>query len=168
MTKDEIKQQISMVDVVRRYGLQPDRSGFIRCPFHTGDRTASMKVYNDNFHCFGCGADGDIFKFVMLIDGVSFKDAFVSLGGHYDHAETKNEARHRKRDLLIAEQKRRKRERELEEKRIELKDISDYLCLLLRAEKSLEPLSEGWCLVENELPQTYGRWLELREEVNEK
>ena len=168
MTKDEIKQQISMVDVVRRYGLQPDRSGFIRCPFHTGDRTASMKLYKDNFYCYGCGATGDIFKFVMLIDGVSFRDAFVSLGGHYDHAETKNEARHRKRDLLIAEQKRRKRERELEEKRIELKDISDYLCLLLRAEKSLEPLSEGWCLVENELPQTYGRWLELREEVNEK
>lgn len=168
MTKDEIKQQISMVDVVKRYGLQPDRSGFIRCPFHTGDRTASMKLYKDNFYCYGCGATGDIFKFVMLIDGVSFRDAFVSLGGHYDHAETKNEARHRKRDLLIAEQKRRKRERELEERRIELKDISDYLCLLLRAEKSLEPLSEGWCLVENELPQTYGRWLELREEVNEK
>ena len=168
MEKDEIKRMYSMKDILARYNLFPNRAGFVKCPFHKGDRTASMKVYNDNFHCFGCGADGDIFKFVMLMDGVSFKDAFLSLGGEYDHAETQNERRHRRRDLLLAERERQKKEKVLQDKKNEMRDLGAYLSLLVMAEKSLEPLSDAWCLVENELPQTYGRWLELREEVNEK
>lgn len=168
MTANDIKQQYTMTDIVSRYGLRPDRSGFVRCPFHVGDRTASLKIYKDSFYCFGCGLSGDIFKFVMLMDHVSFKDAYLSLGGEYDHAETKNEKRHRKRDLLIAEQKRNNKEKEIQDKKEELRHLGNYLGLLVRAEKTLEPLSEGWCLVENELPQTYGRWLKLWEEVNEK
>lgn len=157
-----------MTDILSRYGLRPDRSGFIKCPFHVGDRQASLKIYKDSFYCFGCGASGDIFKFVMLMENVSFKDAFISLGGEYDHAETKNEARHRKRDLLVAEQKRLQREKALQTKKRELHDLGKYLNLLLIAERTFEPLSEMWCKVENELPQTYGKWLKLWEEVNEK
>lgn len=44
MTKEEIKEQVSMRDVLIRYGLQTNRAGFIRCPFHLGDREASMKI----------------------------------------------------------------------------------------------------------------------------
>ena len=168
MTAEEIKQTYSMTDIVGRYGLRPNRAGFIKCPFHVGDHTASLKIYKDNFYCYGCGATGDIFKFVMLMDSCSFKDAFLSLGGEYDHAETKNERRHRKRDLLIAEQKRQKKEKELQVKRQELHDLGKYLSLLVTAEKTFEPLSEMWCKIENELPQIYGKWMRLWEEVNEK
>ena len=52
MDKDEIKQMYSMMDVIQRYGFHPNRAGFICCPFHTGDRTASMKIYPDSFYCF--------------------------------------------------------------------------------------------------------------------
>lgn len=83
MTKEELKQRYSMKEIVEQYGFRPNRAGFIRCPFHTGDRDASLKIYEKDFHCFGCGANGDIFDFVQRMDGVSFREAFLSLGGTY-------------------------------------------------------------------------------------
>ena len=65
MTKDEIKQTYSMADIVTRYGFRPDRNGFIHCPFHIGDKNASLKIYKDSFYCFGCGAGGDVITFIM-------------------------------------------------------------------------------------------------------
>ena len=58
----------NMRDVLALYRLQPDRKGFIHCPFHRGDRDASMKIYDRDFHCFACGAHGDIFSFIMLME----------------------------------------------------------------------------------------------------
>lgn len=81
MTKEEIKGAYSMRDILRRYGLpEQNRAGFICCPFHR-EKTPSMKVYAKDFHCFGCGAHGDIFDFVRRMDGVSFQGAFAELGG---------------------------------------------------------------------------------------
>ena len=86
MTKEEIKDLYSMKDILERYGLpQPNRAGFICCPFHK-EKTASMKIYKKDFHCFGCGANGDIFTFVMLMDGLTFKEAFKELGGETDNS----------------------------------------------------------------------------------
>lgn len=82
MTSEEIKQTYSMRDILNKCGLpQPNRSGFIQCPFHKGDREASMKIYDKDFNCFGCGANGDIFTFVEMFYGISFKEAFRMLGG---------------------------------------------------------------------------------------
>ena len=61
MTSEEIKKAYSMRDVLARYGIQPDRAGFIRCPFHK-EKTASMKIYQDSYYCFGCGAAGDTLR----------------------------------------------------------------------------------------------------------
>ena len=83
MDKETIKQQNSMRDVLSRYGMAPNRAGFVRCPFHAGDRTASMKIYKDSYYCFGCGATGDIFAFVQNMDNCDFKTAFTILGGTY-------------------------------------------------------------------------------------
>lgn len=84
MTKDEIKESYSMRYICEQYGLIPNRSGFIPCPFHR-EKTASMKIYEDSFHCFGCGDTGDIFDFTMKMDNLSFKEAFLSLGGSYEN-----------------------------------------------------------------------------------
>ena len=43
-----------------------------------------MKIYDKDFHCFGCGANGDIFSFVQRMENVDFKEAFYSLGGTYE------------------------------------------------------------------------------------
>jgi len=42
-----------------RYGLQANRAGMARCPFHD-DHTPSLKLNEDYFYCFGCGAGGDV------------------------------------------------------------------------------------------------------------
>ena len=46
------------------------------CPFHS-EKTPSFSVHREKqiFHCFGCGAGGDVFSFVMLAEKVSFPEA---------------------------------------------------------------------------------------------
>lgn len=48
------------------------------CPLH-GEKTPSFYVYDDHFHCFGCGAHGDGVAFVMQTQGASFPDAVEAL-----------------------------------------------------------------------------------------
>ena len=48
------------------------------CPFH-GEKTPSFYVYEDGFHCFGCGAHGDAISFVMQTQGANFMDAVAVL-----------------------------------------------------------------------------------------
>jgi DNA primase len=48
------------------------------CPFH-GEKTPSFYVYDDHFHCFGCGAHGDAVSFVMQSQGAAFPEAVEQL-----------------------------------------------------------------------------------------
>jgi DNA primase len=48
------------------------------CPFH-GEKTPSFYVYDDHFHCFGCGAHGDAITFVMKAEGQGFPEAVERL-----------------------------------------------------------------------------------------
>jgi DNA primase len=48
------------------------------CPFH-GEKTPSFYVYEDHFHCFGCGAHGDAISFVMQSQGATFPEAVEQL-----------------------------------------------------------------------------------------
>lgn len=84
MTVEEIKATYSMSDIVARYGFQPNRRGFIPCPFHPGDRQASLKIYERDFYCHACGAKGDVISFVEQMENISFKEAFQVLGGTYE------------------------------------------------------------------------------------
>lgn len=63
---EETKARLTMQDVALRYGFTPNRAGFIKCPFHTGDRTASLKIYpgGRGWHCFGCNRSGSVVDFV--------------------------------------------------------------------------------------------------------
>lgn len=67
---DEIRNRVSMQDVAKFYGLQMSRSGMACCPFHE-DRTPSLKVYDDHFYCFGCGATGDCTGFTAKLFGLT-------------------------------------------------------------------------------------------------
>ena len=70
-----------------RYGILADKKGFARCPFHN-EKTASFRVYPDGtFHCFGCGAHGDVITFVMKIQNISFSDACAKLDGDVSYSE---------------------------------------------------------------------------------
>lgn len=81
---DELKQRNNIVSVISRY-LPLEKKGrnfWGRCPFHT-EKTASFSVneVDQYYHCFGCKASGNIFKFVMEMESVSFLDAVKIIAG---------------------------------------------------------------------------------------
>lgn len=160
MNSDEIKQNYSMREVVNRYGLTPNRAGFVRCPFHKGDRTASMKIYKDSFYCFGCGVGGDIFYFIQRMDNLTFKEAFLNLGGEYKH-EKKTFSSMRKIQQAKSQRKKQKQKLVLMHHRL------DYLSLMIEFYKKIklrsEPLSDDWCEAENKLTILWGEYDYLQE-----
>ena len=62
----EVKRRVGMTQAAEYYGYPPNRSGFIRCPFH-GEKTPSLKLWPDHWHCFGCGKGGSAVDFVALL-----------------------------------------------------------------------------------------------------
>ena len=73
---DEIKQSVSMVEMLQHYGIETNRSNFCCCPFHQ-ERSASFKAYpgTRGFYCFGCHESGSVIDFVMKFFGIPFEDA---------------------------------------------------------------------------------------------
>ena len=72
-----IRQSVTMKDICDHYGFEPNRAGFIHCPFHPGDRDASLKIYPSSrgWNCFGCGRGGSVIDFVEALCGVGFNEA---------------------------------------------------------------------------------------------
>ena len=70
----EIKERVSCRNVCDMYGIPIRHGNFANCPFHT-ERTASLKLYPDGFHCYGCGKHGDVIDFVAELFHISASDA---------------------------------------------------------------------------------------------
>lgn len=70
---DVVKQSVTTRQAAEMYGVKINRNNMVSCPFHN-DRTPSMKV-DKRFHCFGCGADGDVIDFVSRLYGISSLEA---------------------------------------------------------------------------------------------
>ncbi|MBE6861482.1 MAG: DNA primase [Ruminococcus sp.] len=73
-TFENIKDVVSVKQVAEYYGINVNRSNMYRCPFHD-DKTPSMKIYDKNYHCFGCGAHGDVIDLTANIFGTSQLEA---------------------------------------------------------------------------------------------
>ena len=76
-----VKRSITTRQAAEFYGLSVNRFGKARCPFHD-DQTPSMKV-DKRFHCFGCGADGDVIDFVSRLYGLDAKAAAEKLAADF-------------------------------------------------------------------------------------
>ena len=77
---DELRTRTPLATVVGRR-VRLARSGKQWkgcCPFH-GEKSPSFYVYDDGYHCFGCGAHGDAISFVMQSQGLSFMEAVGQL-----------------------------------------------------------------------------------------
>lgn len=73
----DVKDAVSMQEAASFYGIKVGRNKMACCPFHP-DKHPSMKVDN-RFHCFGCGADGDVINFVERLCGLAPLDAAKKL-----------------------------------------------------------------------------------------
>ena len=72
-----VKQSVTVREAAELYGIAVGRGGMACCPFHD-DRHPSMKV-DTRFHCFGCGADGDVINFTARLYDLSPKGAAEKL-----------------------------------------------------------------------------------------
>lgn len=85
---DEIRRSNRLADVAWQMGIRLEKDGAEQracCPFHQ-ENTPSFTIFTgkdgvDRFHCFGCGAKGDVIDFVQQLKGVEWKDAVGILGG---------------------------------------------------------------------------------------
>ena len=83
-TAERIKTAVTMPDIYEKYGFEPNRAGFIVCPFHRED-TPSLGMYRSGttWHCFGCGAGGSVIDFVMRLFSLSFRQAVVRIDNDF-------------------------------------------------------------------------------------
>ena len=74
---EAVKQSVSTREAAELYGIKVKRNGMACCPFHD-DKNPSMKV-DQRFHCFGCGADGDVIDLTARLYNLAPKEAAEKL-----------------------------------------------------------------------------------------
>lgn len=116
-----IKERLTMRDILDRYGYATDKKGFMCCPFHN-EKTPSMRIYEKDYHCFGCQEHGDIITFVQKIFGLSFLDALRKIDADFglniygDHSFEELRKSHYKNRAIQAERERMKQQKETADK----------------------------------------------------
>ena len=75
---EAVKQSITVRKAAQMYGIEVNRSGMACCPFHD-DKNPSMKLNEEYFYCFGCGATGDVIDFTARLYNLSPKEAAEKL-----------------------------------------------------------------------------------------
>ena len=86
---ESVKEAVTLRQAAKAYGLRVLPNGMTCCPFHE-DKHPSLKLNEDYFFCFGCGASGDVIDFTARLFGISPKDATEKLAADFGiSAETK-------------------------------------------------------------------------------
>ena len=116
---DTVKAAVTPRMAAERYGLPVRQGNMICCPFHA-DRTPSMKLNEDYFYCFGCGASGDVIDLAAKLFGLSGYDTAKKLAADFGIAEQK--------PSVLAKLKRSKSQAELESRSFRV--LGDYLQIL--------------------------------------
>ena len=115
----QIKMAVSVKEAAEYYGLEVNRGNMICCPFHN-DRTPSMKLNEDYFYCFGCGAHGDVVALTTQLFDLPPAEAAKKLAGDFGITEQK--------PSVLAKLKRSKSQAELESR--SFRALGDYLQIL--------------------------------------
>src|SRR5215813_3181190 len=105
---DDLRQQANIVQVVQEYVPLKKVGNTYKglCPFHS-EKTPSFHVHPDKgfFHCFGCNAGGDVYKFIELHEKVGFQDAVRMLAQKFGVAipEAEGSSEDSRRDAALRE-----------------------------------------------------------------
>ena len=75
---ETVKQSVTVREAAERYGIEVKRGGMACCPFHD-DKNPSMKLNEEYFYCFGCGATGDVIDLTARLYNLSTKEAAEKL-----------------------------------------------------------------------------------------
>ena len=75
---ETVKQSVTVREAAQMYGVEVNRNGMACCPFHD-DKHPSMKLNEEYFYCFGCGATGDVIDFTARLYNLSPKEAAEKL-----------------------------------------------------------------------------------------
>ena len=85
---EAIKSTVTPRMAAEHFGLSVSRNGMVCCPFHD-DRHPSMKLNEDYFYCFGCGAKGDVIEFTSKLFGITAMEAAQKLRADFGVQEDK-------------------------------------------------------------------------------
>ena len=127
---DTVKAVVTPRMAAERYGLPIQQGSMVCCPFHA-DRTPSMKLNEDYFYCFGCGAHGDVIDLAARLFSLSSYDAAKKLVADFGITEQK--------PSVLAKLKRGKSQAELESRSFRV--LGDYLQILRDWKVHCAPLS---------------------------
>ena len=143
MDLETIKSSYSMRDILDRLNIPINRNGYCKCVFHKED-TASMKVYERSYYCFGCNNGGDIVDFVKKYHGLDFKEACKWISGEELSKLT---------DLQISAARIRREKKKLKEAQLrqELRQVNKGFEGLWDKYINAEPMSD-------EAAEVYNKW----------
>lgn len=79
---DTLKARVTVPRAAAHYGVDIDRSGMCRCPFHS-DKTPSMKINETYYYCFGCHTTGDVIDFTARLFDLSPLEAARKLAADF-------------------------------------------------------------------------------------
>ena len=79
---EAVKSTVTPRIAAEHYGMTVARNGMVCCPFHD-DRHPSMKLNEDYFYCFGCGAKGDVIEFTSKLFGITALEAAQKLSADF-------------------------------------------------------------------------------------
>ena len=85
---ETVKAAVTPRMAAERYGLPIQQGSMICCPFHA-DRTPSMKLNEDYFYCFGCGASGDVIALTAQLFDLPPAEAAKKLAADFGITEQK-------------------------------------------------------------------------------
>lgn len=107
-----VRESVRLADLLALYHLQPDRAGFLHCPFHSGDRSPSLKLYpeQDTWHCFGCGKGGTVIDFVMEMERCSFWEAIKLLDRDFHLELSDSKESYREYRQRLSDRRRKEKE----------------------------------------------------------
>jgi hypothetical protein len=128
-----VKQSVTVREAAQMYGIEVNRSGMACCPFHD-DKNPSMKLNEEYFYCFGCGATGDVIDFTARLYNLSPKEAAEKLAQDFGLAYDSQAPPRRRYDRQKTEAQKFKEDRDHA-----FRVLADYYHLLHKWETDYSP-----------------------------
>ena len=130
---EAVKQSVTVREAAQMYGIEVNRSGMACCPFHD-DKNPSMKLNEEYFYCFGCGATGDVIDFTARLYNLSPKEAAEKLSQDFGLAYDSQAPPRRRYDRQKTEAQKFKEDRDHA-----FRVLADYYHLLRKWETDYSP-----------------------------